>query len=114
MYNIYYLQKGATTLNCNVFAQIVSYLTETPIVDIIMIFLWSVFWGGIGMAFRDIPKHISEIIIATYNFILSLWGREQIKYPPYDSSSSDTKKVINDEEKNNTTKVITFLKNKNK
>lgn len=99
--------------------QIISSLTENPvlalIVAVLVILLGRSIGSGIGMALRDIPKYLSETIIATYNFILFLVNkREQIKYPPHDDSSNSKKETTDEEERTITTKVIHFPKWKEK
>lgn len=81
-------------------AELFSTLTENPIamltVVVIIIFFWGITSNGFGTAFRDLPKHLTEAIIATYNFILSLLRREQIDYPPTDDVSKSTSDTKND------------------
>lgn len=99
-------------MNWNNFEQIISSLTKNPllalIVAILVILLTHSIENCIGMVFRDIPKYLSETIIATYNFILSLKYREQIKSS--DNSSNSNKETNDKEERAVTSKVIPFPK----
>ena len=102
-------------MNWNDFAVIFSTLTKNPIVTSIVILIIVFFWiktdNGIGMAFRDIPKHSTEAIIATYNFVLSLLQREQISYPPNHDPPKNTYSAENDNaEKSFKNKIFSLLK----
>ena len=98
-------------MDWNDIAKLVSALTQNPITTLIVvicvIFLLEKIDNGFGIAFRDIPKHLTEVIIATYNFILSLLRREQIGYPPNYTSTHDT-----DNEKDNSNSAKKSLKDK--
>ena len=96
-------------------AEIFSILSENPttalIVVIIIIFICCKTENGFGTAFQDIPKHLTEAIIATYNFILSLLRREQIDYPPnHDPPQNSDNTKIDSEEKTFKDKIISLLK----
>lgn len=48
---------------------------------------------GIGIAFRDIPKHIYKTIVAILNFILRLTGKEQIDVSPEQNEETNNDKI---------------------
>lgn len=83
--------------------KIFSTLTQNPTIALILVVaiisLWCKIDNGFGTAFRDIPKHLTEAIIATYNFILSLLRREQIDYPPSHNPTQSTDDAKSDREK---------------
>lgn len=85
-------------MDWNDIEKLLSTLTQNPTTALILvvaiIFFWCKIDNGFGTAFRDIPKHSTEAIIATYNFILSLLRREQIDYPPSHNPTQNTEGII--------------------
>ena len=100
-------------MDWNDIAKLFSALTQNPTTTLIVvfIFLWGNIDNGLGTAFRDIPKHLTEAIIATYNFILSLLRREQIDYPPSDSPTQNADSAKSDKRKTSfRDKIFSLLK----
>lgn len=96
-------------------AELFSTLTKDPTralaAAIIIFFLLDKTGDGLGTAFRDIPKHLTEVIIATYNFILVLLHREQISYPAdHDQTKNTGNKKDDGKEKSFKHKMISLLK----
>ena len=88
------LNKGRRTVNWDAVGKIISSIVELPATVLItaiiavLIFLGGI-GVGIGLAFRDIPMHISRIVTSFFNFILSMMRREQIDFYPQNSASLD-------------------------
>lgn len=102
-------------MDWNDIEKLFSTLTQNPTTALILvvaiIFLWCKIDNGFGTAFRDIPKHSTEAIIATYNFILSLLRREQIDYPPSHNPTQNAEGTKSDREKISfKDKIISLLK----
>lgn len=84
-------------MNLNIFIEILSSIVELPasVVVVILVTTFIFLSGlgiGIGLALKDIPMHLSQTIIATYNFVLLLAKRDPIKYPAQNCFLKNTRK----------------------
>lgn len=86
-------------------SQVFSAIGEIPVVALIAVVCMLCGIGiGIAVAFRDLPKYLYKTFAAILNFVLRLFGKEQIDLPP-DHDEKDLEKIL---------KMVQALKGKQK
>lgn len=86
-------------------SQVLSAIGELPITALIVVVCVLCGIGiGIAVAFRDLPKYLYKTFVAILDFVLRLFGKEQIDLPP-DYDEKDLEKIM---------KMVQELKGKQK